>query len=136
MDATMNTLGNYRPPRITRAIGVVVLLAASIFVVACATTPPPTEQMALAGAAVSRATNAGGGEVAPAEMQSARQKLENARLAMAAADNDKALLLAQEAQVDAQLAEVKARSSTARKAAEELQEGVRVLREEIYRKNK
>lgn len=37
--------------------------------------------------------------------------------------------------MDAQLAEAKSRSGKARKAAGELQEGVRVLREELDRKN-
>ena len=41
-----------------------------------------------------------------------------------------------QAQVDAQLAEVKSRSGTAGKAAGELREGTRVLREELDRKNK
>jgi len=68
-------------------------------------------------------------------MKSARDKLDRAEVAMAAKDYDRALSLAQEAQVDAKLAEVKADSSKARKAAAELQEDTRVLQEEIDRKN-
>ncbi|HEY1089619.1 MAG TPA: DUF4398 domain-containing protein, partial [Burkholderiaceae bacterium] len=70
-----------------------------------------------------------------AEMQMAREKLNQAHAAMTREDFDRARNLAQEAQVDAQLAEAKSRSGKARKAAEELQEGVRVLREELDRKN-
>lgn len=133
----MNTPGNCRRSRHAPAVGLPALLfAAAVTLAACASTPAPTEQMAVSGAAVNRAVSAGGAELAPVEMQSARQKLDAAKLAMSAEDYPKAGMLAQEAQVDAQLAEVRARSTTARKAASELQESVRVLREEISRKNK
>lgn len=69
-------------------------------------------------------------------MQTAREKLDRAKLAMSKEDYDTARNLAEEAQVDAQLAEAKARSGKARKAADELQEGIRVLREELNRKTK
>lgn len=102
----------------------------------CAGTPAPTEQMAVSSAAVGRASGAGATEMAPAEMQMAREKLDKAKQAMTREDFDEARQLAQQAQVDAQLAEAKSRSSTARKAAGELREGVRVLSEELERKNK
>lgn len=114
----------------------VLILGASMLLAGCASTPAPTEQLAVSAAAVSRADNAGAAALAPAEMQMAREKLDQARLAMTQEDFDNARNLAQEAQVDAQLAEAKSRSGKARKAAEELQEGVRVLREELDRKNK
>lgn len=113
-----------------------LILGASMLLAGCASTPAPTEQLAVSAAAVSRADNAGAAALAPAEMQMAREKLDQARLAMTQEDFDNARNLAQEAQVDAQLAEAKSRSGKARKAAEELQEGVRVLREELDRKNK
>jgi hypothetical protein len=46
---------------------------------------------------------------------------------------ERALMLAEAAQVDARLAEAKARSTQAGKAATELREGNRVLRQEIER---
>ena len=85
-------------------------------------------------AAVANATAAGSTELAPAEMTSARQKLDRANAAMAAKDYPLALALAQQSQVDAQLAEAKARSTQTSQAAAELQEASRVLREEIARK--
>ena len=111
-------------------------LGASFLMAACAGVPAPTEQMALSTAAVTRAAGAGGTETAPAEMQMARDKLDRAKLAMTKEDYDSARGLAEEAQVDAQLAEAKARSGKAGKAAAELQESIRVLREELSRKNK
>jgi hypothetical protein len=113
-----------------------LVLGASMLMIGCASVPAPTEQMALSTAAVARASTAGGGEAAPVEMQTAREKLDRAKLAMVAEDYDKARTLATEAQVDAQLAESKARSNKASKAANELQEGVRVLSEELDRKSK
>ncbi len=64
----------------------------------------------------------------------AREKLDRANLAMTAHKNDDARMFAQQSQVDAQLAEAKANSSKARKAAEEAQEANRVLSEEMLRK--
>lgn len=112
------------------------LLGALLLLGACASTPAPTEQMAVTGAAVSSATSAGAPELAPAEMQTARDKFERAKTAMTKEDYDSARRLAEEAQVDAQLAEAKARSEQARKASDELQRGIRVLREELERKSK
>ena len=68
--------------------------------------------------------------------QAARDKLARANAAVATDDNARALTLAQQAQVDARLAEVKARAIKAQKAAAELGEGNRVLREEMERKAK
>lgn len=101
---------------------------------ACASTPVPTEQLAVTTAAVAQAVSAGGQELAPTEMSAARDKLVRAHLAVAAKDNEQALRLAQQAQVDAQLAGRKAETMKARKAEAELQEAARVLREEMARK--
>ncbi len=103
---------------------------------ACASTPPPTDQMAVSEAALAHAVSSGAPALAPAEMQSARDKLHRASVAMIARDYDNARTLAQQAQVDAQVAEAKAQSSKARSAADELREDRRVLREELDRKSK
>jgi hypothetical protein len=114
----------------------VMVTALAVIVSACASTPAPTEQVAVSTAAVANATTAGAPELASAEMQLARQKLDRAKVAMIAEDYKLARSLSEEAQVDAQLAEAKALSGKAHKAADELQESVRVLREEIDRKAK
>jgi hypothetical protein len=92
--------------------------------------------MAVATAAVAHAAAAGGSEFAPVEMRMARDKLQRANVAMTAKDHGTADTLAEQAQLDAQLAEAKAESARARKAADALNEGSRVLREELDRKPK
>ncbi|KAB2970414.1 DUF4398 domain-containing protein [Zoogloea sp.] len=113
-----------------------LLAGLGLLIAGCAGLPAPTEQLAVSTAAVSRAGGAGGGEMAPTEMQMAREKLAKAQQAMTDEDYGTARDLAREAQVDAQLAEAKALSAKARKAADELNEGNRVLRDEMDRKNK
>ena len=104
---------------------------AALLIGACASTPPPNGQVAATVAAVAHAAGAGGNEFAPQEM---RDKLQRANVAMTVKDYPAALALSREAQVDAQLAEAKAESGKARRAAESMREGNRVLREEIGRK--
>lgn len=113
-------------------IGLLILAASATLMTSCAGTPP-TAQMALSSEAVDSATNAGGGVAAPVEMQSARQKLDQAKRAMAEHEYDKAKVLARDAQVDAQLAEAKADSAKARAAAAELQKSILVLSNELDR---
>ena len=112
------------------ACGALVLLLA-----ACASTPPPKEQMAVAAAAVANANSAGAPQWAPAEMRAAQDKLARAQAALMAKDNAQALTLAHEANADAQLAASVTRAVKAQKAADEVQEASRVLREEMSRKD-
>ena len=127
----MTSIPNYRWPR---AIGVLAVAAA--LTAGCATTPAPTEQLAVSKAAVANAVDAGGPEFAPAEMRNAQEKLDRANQAMAAKDYERAQWMAEQAQVDAQLAGSKARAAKAQKASLATQEDSRVLREEMDRKNK
>ena len=116
------------------ATGVTTALAAALILIACASTPAPTEQMALSRAAVSNATSAGGNEYAPIQLKSAIDKMDAAEHAMNAKDYVRARQLAEQAQVDAQLAEATARSAQAKKAADAVQDDSRILRQEIDRK--
>lgn len=108
---------------------------ATVFVTGCASIPAPTEQIAVSKAAVANAVNAGAPELAPLEMKTARDKLDRANLALVANDNDRARQLAEQAEVDAKLAEVTAHSVKAQKAAAVSSEDTRVLREELNRKS-
>ena len=118
--------------RILHALG--TSITAALLLAACASTPAPTEQMALSRAAVSNATSAGGNEFAPLQLKSAIDKMDAAERAMTAKDYVRARQLAEQVQVDAQLAEATARSAQAQKAADALQEDSRILRQEIDRK--
>jgi membrane-associated HD superfamily phosphohydrolase len=111
-----------------------VIAAATIVLSGCASTPAPTEQIALSKAAVASATSAGAGEYAPVEMKSAADKLTAAQRAFSDKDYERARQLAEQAQVDAKLAESTAQAAKAQKAITESQEGNRVLREEMNRK--
>ncbi|MCF7964077.1 MAG: DUF4398 domain-containing protein [Methylobacter tundripaludum] len=113
--------------------GIGVSAAIAIFIAGCASIPAPTEQMAVSKVAVSNATSAGGNEFAPQALKSAMEKMDAAERAMTEQDYLRARQLAEQAQVDAQLAAVTARSVKAQKAAQELQEGNRVLQQEIER---
>ncbi len=117
--------------QIMHRIGVSV--GAAIFIAGCAGIPAPTEQIAVSKAAVSGATGAGGNEFAPQALKSAMEKMDAAERAMADEDYLRARQLAEQAQVDAQLAAATARSAKAQKAAQELQEDNRVLQQEIER---
>lgn len=113
-----------------------VAAGAAIMMAGCASAPAPIEQMSASRAAVSEATSAGGGEFAPQQLKTAMDKMNAAERAMAAEDYVLARQLAEQAQVDAQLAGAMARSAKARKAADALQEASRELRQEIDRKTK
>lgn len=113
------------------AIGCAIALMAG-----CASVPPPTEQIAVSKSAIANAVSAGGSEFAPVEMRSAQEKLDRANAAMGKEDYENARQLAEEAQVDARLAEKKAQSAKARQSASVMQEDIRVLRDELNRKSK
>ena len=109
-------------------------VAVAIFMAGCASTPAPLEQMAISREAVSNARSAGGNEFAPVQLNSATEKMDAAERAMEKKDYVRARQLAEQAEADAQLAGSMARSAKAKKAADELQEGSRILRQEIERK--
>lgn len=127
----MKKFNHPKSTQMMRSIGVSAVVA--IFIAGCAGTPP-IEQMTIAKVAVGNATSAGGNEFAPLPLKSAMDKMDAAERAMTAEDYDLARQLAEQAQVDAQLAAATARSAKAQKAANALQEGNRVLRQEIERK--
>ena len=93
--------------------------------------PAPSAQLAMSKWAVDSASAAGGDDAAPADMRMARDKLSQANAAMAAENHDVARWLAQEAEVDAQLAGVKARRGGASKARAEPRHANRTLPEVV-----
>ncbi|WP_371875666.1 DUF4398 domain-containing protein [Duganella aceris] len=118
--------------RVQMLCGAVALLGLA----ACASDKAPaTADVAVSRAAVANATSAGAADLAPAEMQSAREKLMRANQALAAKDYKTAQDLATQASADAQLAQSKANSAKATSAADELQQNIRLLREELNRAN-
>ena len=114
----------------------IVTLGAVILVTACASTPPPVEQMAISRTAVNNASSTGSGEFAPLQLKSAIDKMDDAERALKEKNYARARQLAEQAQLDAQLAVAMTRSARAQKAADTLQEDNRVLRQEIDLKSK
>jgi hypothetical protein len=106
----------------------VILVAAG-----CATTPPPNEKIAVAKASVQRAEQSGAPELAPVEMAAARDKLTRAEKAAAESKVQPATDLAEQANVDAQLAEATAQEKKSHKAATELDASLQALRQESLR---
>lgn len=121
--------------RLTRRPVFALALATSLAVVAsCASVPEPTDKMAVAEAAILRASTSGTSADAARELQLATDKLTAARQAMNSKEYERAGQLAEQATVDAQAAEIHAQSARSRKAAQETQDAARVLREEMNRK--
>jgi hypothetical protein len=127
----MNTMSTQQWYRTVGAIGL-----AAVVMAGCASVPKPTEQIAVSNSAITNAARAGGTEYAPVEMTAARDKMNRANQAMVKENYEDARRLAEEAQVDARLAEKKAESAKARNAAVAMSDQIRVLREEINRKSK
>jgi len=125
------TPANHAPGTRTYVAG--ILAVAALALAGCATAPAPTEQMAVAKAAVADAVSAGGAEFAPGVFKSAQEKLDRGNAAMAAREYNDARRYAEEAEVDAKLAAVTARSTKAQRAVTELELGIRALKEEIAR---
>jgi hypothetical protein len=109
------------------------LAFAALALAACASTPPPTDQLAVSRAAVDAAQRAGAGELAAVDLAQARAKLERAQYAMNTNNYVEARRLADEAAVDAELAQARAATSRAHAAAAQVDQSIRALREEIER---
>ena len=119
----------------TRVATQLLLVTASAWLLSgCASTPPPKEKMAVAEAAIQRASNSNTTDHAPGQLQVAVSKLAAARVAMAAKDYGRAGQLAEQVEVDAQVAELHAQATRTDKSAKETQDAERALREEITRK--
>jgi hypothetical protein len=116
------------------AIGAIGVTAA--LVAGCASVPAPNEQMAVSKAAVAQAVGAGASEFAAPELRSAQDKMDGANKAMSAEKYESARWLAEQAQVDAELAVSKTRAAKAQNAAYAVQEDGRVLKDELNRKSK
>lgn len=117
-----------RPRSLPLALATVALLAA------CASTPNPNTQFAVSRAALDDARSADAAEFAPLQLKSAMEKMDSAERALRAKEPEVARRLAEQAEVDARLAAAMARSAKSQRAADALQEDIRVLRQEIERK--
>jgi len=100
---------------------------------ACSSVSPPTTQIATAEAAIRQAESVGAVESAPLPMRVAREKLDEAKALVESGDNDRlsrAKRLAEDATVEAQLAEQTARTAALTKARDEAQGTIDAMRQE------
>lgn len=131
------TMKNILRIKSASAVQVAGLVAAgTLFVAGCVSIPAPTEQMTNSRAAVAEATNAGSSEYAQSQLKTALEKMGGAEQAMTDKNYEQARNLAEQAQVDAQLALATTRAAKAKKAADALHEDDHVLREEMNRNAK
>jgi hypothetical protein len=100
---------------------------------AYAGSPVPDETIAVAKAAVERAEQSGAPQTAPVELASARDKLARAEKANAEHRAKPAIALADQARIDAQVAEATAQKERAAKAAAEFDASMLTLRQESNR---
>jgi len=114
-------------------MSVTAIAATVVALAARAASPPADEKIAVAKAAVQRAEAAGAPELAPLQLATARDKLARAEKADADRDLLPAARLAEQADIDAQLAEAVAQKVRSHKAAAEFDASMQALRTESLR---
>jgi hypothetical protein len=102
-------------------------------IVACASAPMPSDKLAVAKSAVERAEQAQAAQFAQVELTTARNKLAAAQAAADKHDADVAARMADQAEVDAQLAEYTARAKQQQQLVDQMDAGLRDLRNEAQR---
>lgn len=112
-------------PRSSAGIGAAAVIALAL--TACASNKDaPKSELATAEDAVNRVVSTPTvATAAPIEMQSARDKLARAQRAMANEDYDEARRYAEEARVDARLAESKVAADRSERALQEIRQSIR-----------
>jgi len=114
-------------------MGTAALVATVSSLASCASNPIADEKIAVAKASVQRAEGSGAPEFAPVQMAAAREKLASAEKANSDRHLQPATMLAEQANVDAQLAEATAQQQRSHKAAAEFDTSMQALRQESMR---
>jgi len=110
-----------------------IWFAVAFGIVACASTPMPVEKLAIAKTSLERAEQAQAAQFAQVELNTARNKYAAAQAAVDKHDAEVAARLADQADVDAQLAESTARAKQQEQLVTEMDAGLRDLRNETLR---
>jgi hypothetical protein len=109
---------------------IAALAGAAMWLSACASNPVADEKIAVAKTSVQRAEQAGAPQAAPVALAAARDKLARAEKANADHNLKPAAELAEQANIDAQVAEATAQQERSHKAAAEFDASMRALRQE------
>jgi len=110
-----------------------LLCSLAFGIVACASAPVPVDKLAVAKSSVERAEQAQAAQFAQVELNTARNKLAAAQAAADKRDADVAARLADQAEVDARLAEFTARAKQQEQLVNEMDASLRDLRNETLR---
>lgn len=124
----MNTVKLLNRPLLTGVCAVAALAG-------CSSAPIPREQLAVGQSSVEAAQSAGAGELAPAELNRAREKLALAQTAVRDKQLVAARRLAEEATADAQVARARANAERSRRAAQEIMNSLASLRQQLDNAN-
>ena len=119
--------------RHTKLAGAALALATMTVTAAYAGSPVADETIAVAKVAVQQAEQSGAPQAAPVELASARDKLARAEKANADRQAKPAIALANQATIDAHVAEAMAQKERAAKAAAEFDASLLALRQESNR---
>lgn len=119
----------HRRPLLRMAVGLMAALALG----ACASMPPPTSSLQAAHQAIAGAEQAEAGRYAPGELGEARAKLASADAAVSAQRMTMAARLAEESQVEAELATSKSAEVKAKAVNDEMRRSTSILIEEMQR---
>jgi hypothetical protein len=104
-------------------------------IVACASAPMPVEKLAVAKSSIERAEQAQAAQFAQVELTTARNKYAAAQAAADKNDAEVAARMADQADVDAQLAESTARAKQQEQLVGEMDNSLRDLRNETLRRD-
>jgi hypothetical protein len=111
----------------TPGSGRLAALAALLVLAACASAPAPVQEVADAERALQAASAADAGNLAPAAFDKARQKLAAARSALQGGEHVRARRLAEQALVDAEVAQAAAEAEEAARAEAGMRAQIRDL---------
>jgi hypothetical protein len=109
--------------------------ALAFAIVACAAAPMPLQKLEIAHASITRAEQARAVEFAQLELDQARSKLAAAQAAVDKRDADAAARMADQADIDAQLAESTARARQQEQRATDMDAALRDLRAQALNRN-
>lgn len=111
-----------------------MLVIVGVSMSGCASAPEPADtQIVRAETNIENAANSGAQEYASSTLEDARDKLVAAKLAAEEGENEQALRLAEQAELDARLAMARAEQSEAEDSLKEVREGIETLRSELTR---
>ena len=110
--------------------------AVGLIVTGCAASVErPVDELAAAQAAIDQAEASQAQRFAPDRLVEAREKIQRARAMSNRGDHEVAARLAEQAQVDAEVAAASAEAAESRQAAAEVSESLRTLEREINRQS-